>query len=139
MEHRVAENQVEGPIGEGKPLGVGDDGLDLDPQLVRVRLERPQHPRGDVGRRDPLDRPGVEQVQREIPRPGPDLERVPEGRRLAAERLLQLRGDLGTPGIGEVDPPLRVVRVGGEIVVPGVDVPDPLGAGVSSRWHGAEL
>jgi hypothetical protein len=24
-------------------------------------------------------------------------------------------------------------------VIPGVDVPDPFGDGVSSRWHGAEL
>ena len=55
------------------------------------------------------------------------------------ERLRELRGDLRAPGLGEVDSPLRVVRVGREVVVPGVDVANPLGAGVSSRWHGRGL
>ena len=52
-----------------------------------------------------------------------------------AERLAQLRPDLIAARRAEVDPPLGVVGAGGEIVVAGVDVADPLGGRVGCRGH----
>ena len=129
MQHRVPEDEVEGPIGERQPLGLGAHGLDLQAEPLGAGRERVEHPLGDVAGHGLLDQARAQQVEREVARPGADLERPAERPRLAAKRLSQLAEHLAT-GLGaEIDAPLGVVVARGDIVVADVCVLDLVRSG----------
>ena len=116
MEHRVAEDEVEGVVGERQLGRLAADGLHLDPQLLRRGGEGREHAGGDVGRDRTLEHARLEQVEREVAGAGPDLEPAPEVL-VARERLVQLAEDLGPSYLAVGDAPLGVVVGGGEVVV----------------------
>ena len=92
VEDGVSEDEVEALVGERQALGLGADRLDLESQPLGRRAQRRQHPGRDVGCRRALDRPELQQVEREVAGAGADLERVGERRRgRAPQRLLELR------------------------------------------------
>ena len=134
VQHGVAQHEVEARVLEGQPLGVRDDGLHLQPKALGVGAQRGQHSGGDVRASRVLDQPGAQHVQREVPRPGADLQRARVAPGTRAQDLADLDADLLQPDVAEVDPPLGVVVVGGHVVVAGVDVADLLRG---ERWrHG---
>ena len=85
-----------------------------------------------------VDHAGADQVDDEVAGPGADLERAPEARRLAAQRLAELAQHLAL-ALGVVgDAPLGVVARGRQVVVADVGVEDlsllpPCGAGSLRR------
>ena len=82
----VAEDEVEALVLEGQLLGLGGDRLDVEPERVGGRREPRQHPRRDVGRGQRLDRPELEQVEREVAGARADLQGVAEALRRRARR-----------------------------------------------------
>ena len=127
VEHGVPEHQVEGVVVEGQPLRLARGGLDGQAELGRGALELAQHPGGDVGGHGLADHPGPQQVEREVAGAGADLEGSGVAARLVPERLAQLARDLCLADGAVVDAPLRVVVLGGQVVVADVCVPDGLG------------
>ena len=92
-----------------------------------------EHPRRDVAAGGVLDQPAEQQVEREVAGPRADLERARDSApRLAAERLAELREDLALAELAEVDAPLGVVVVRGNVVVARVRVAD-----LARRWRRA--
>ena len=134
VQDRVAEHEVEALVRERQRLGVGGHGLDLQAQPLGVGGEAREHARRDVAAGRLLDQAGAQHVQREIARPGADLERPRVVAGLACERLAHLGEHLVVAELAEVDAPLGVVVIGRHVVVARVDVADLLGA--ESRWHG---
>ena len=133
MEDGVTEDQVEAFVAEGQRLGVSRHRLHTEAEPLGVRLQRRQHPGGDICRRRARYRAGLHQVEREVTGARTDLERIavrPFGP--APKRLAQLARDLLLADLPEVDPPLGVVRGRRHVVVALVHLLDPLRAG-----HGA--
>jgi hypothetical protein len=137
VQHRVAEDEVEGAVLEGQLGRVDRRGLHVEAEACGVALEHAQHPRRDVGAGRALHAAVEQEVEREVAGAGADLERVAVARRVRAERLAQLAHDLLDPDRAELDPPLGVVRRGGVVVVAGVDVEDLLD-GCRRRHSGGE-
>jgi hypothetical protein len=128
VQHGMAEDQIEGAVVEGQIGGVAGRGLDRQPEFLGRVLELSQHAGRDVGRHRLAHHAGAQQVQREVAGAGADLERPPIAPRLVPERLSELALDLRLADLAVVDSPLRVVVVGGEVVVADVRVPDALRA-----------
>ena len=136
VQDRVPENEVEAAIRERKRLGLRDNGRHLEPELLGAGSEPLEHPGRDVGRGRALDQPELQQVEREVPGAGPDLERIRErSRGLAAERLDQLRAHLALADLAVVDAPLGVVGRRRRIVIPRVRVLDLGGRGGRRGGH----
>ena len=82
MQHRVSHDEVEAVVLEGQLGSLAAAGLDVELE-PRGRLgELREHARGDVARHRPLDDACSHQVEREVTRSGPDLERARKARRL---------------------------------------------------------
>jgi len=128
VEHRVAEDQVERVVLERELRGLAGHGLDRHLQLGRRALEPAEHAGRDVGGHRLPHHARTKQVEREVPRARADLERALVPARLVTQRLAELAGHLRLADAVVVDPPLRVVVLGGEVVVADVEVPYALGA-----------
>ena len=77
--------------------------------------------------------PGLQQVEAEVAGAGADLERAVIALvELGPEQLAQLAEHLALADLAEVDPPLGVVAVGGDVVVARVDVADLVGVRTAS-------
>jgi hypothetical protein len=138
MQHGMAEHQVEAAVGQLQALGVTPHRGHGEPQLGGVAPQLRQHPGGDVHAHGRADHACLHEVEGEVARAGPDLQRPAERLRPAAQGLSQLGQDLVPAHGAEVDPPLGVVLGGGGVVVAGVDVADP-GRGGGGRHERGEL
>src|SRR5205807_7687903 len=134
VEDGVPDHEVELAVVERQLGGVAPVRLDGQVGPARRVRELVEHPLRDVGGDGGVDRPGQEQVQREVAGARPDLERAPEAGRLLTKRAPDLPEHLraSQPAVG--DAPLVVVVVSREIVVAGVVLLDLLGPGAC---HGA--
>src|SRR6188474_972172 len=134
----MAEDEIEALVLEGQLLGLRLHGLDLEAQVLGGGREALQHAGRDVGGGQALDRPELQEVEREIAGARADLQPGAEALAVApAERLDELLAYLLLAGCTEVDAPLGVVFVGCRVVVAGVDVLDVLRGRRRGGWHSA--
>ena len=134
VQHGVTEHEVEALVLERQLRRVAGRGLDLQPELGRVVLERLQHAGRDVGAGRLADHAGLQQVQAEVARPGADLERARERPGRRAEQLRELAEHLLVADLAERDAPLGVVAAGRHVVVATVDVQDLVLGGRRDHW-----
>ena len=121
----MAEHEVEALIRERQRLGVGAGGADVEPQPLRVAAQGRDHAGRDVRAGRVGDHSSLQQVEAEVAGPGADLERpVIAVVELRTEQLAQLAEHLRPADLAEVDAPLRVIGLRGDIVVPRVRVSD---------------
>jgi hypothetical protein len=116
----VPEDEVERVVLERQSLRLACDRLDVEPEPAGRLRERAQHPRRDVRRDRRADHPGAHQVEREVARARADLERPLEPAGGHGERpqgLAQLARHLRLTDLVVADSPLRVVVLGGQVVV----------------------
>ena len=127
VQDRVAQHEVERAVGERQRPRVAVLGLDLDAERDRVGAQRGEHPGRDVGARRGADDARLQEVQREVPGPGADLERPRERSGLGAEQLASLPRTCVDADRAELHAPLVVVLGRRDVVVAAVDVEDRLG------------
>ncbi len=137
----VAEDEVEALLLEGELLGLGRDRPHLQPERLGGTREPPQHPRGDVGRGQPLDHAELEQVEREVAGARADLQPVAEGSAPPSppSALASFSRTCSWPVSPKSIPHLASYVIGRSVVVAGVDVLDVLRRGGRGGWHGREL
>ena len=136
-EGRRARDEVEALVRERQALGVGGLRAHLPARVAAALagsvLEHPGEMSLQVA--SPIS-PGAQEVEGEVAGAGADLERAASQRSGSPPSALRsLVVTWPAPTLAEVDAPLRVVVVGGHVVVAGVCVADLLGA--EGGRHGA--
>ena len=106
------------------------------PRRAALRLQRVEHPGGDVGAHGVADHAGLQHVQAEVAGAGADLQRALEAAH-AAQRLGDLAEHLLAADLAVVDAPFGVVVGGRAVVVARVDGADLLRGGGGRGRHGA--
>jgi hypothetical protein len=136
MQDRVAVDDVERVVRERQRLGLGADRLDVEAEPRRRLRQRVEHALRDVSRDGRAHDARLHEVEREVAGAGADLEAALVHPDRLAERLAQLAGHLLAAGLLVGDPPLRVVRLRGHVVVARVDVLDRLCRGGGRHRRG---
>ena len=127
VQHRVAEDEVEGLVGERQRARLRRDRLDLEARAARRWPRSVSSIPGEMSvARGVVDHARLQQVQGEVAGARADLQRAAEAAAVLAERLSQLAEHLRLADLAEVDAPLGVVAGGRAVVVAGVDVADLL-------------